>query len=54
MGNELWQESATSLAKKIRDGETTSREVVEAHLARIEVVNGELNAVVEVRPDRCV
>ena len=49
MGNELWQESATSLARKISDGETTSREVVEAHLARIEAVNGELNAVVEVR-----
>jgi amidase len=51
MGNELWQESATELAKKIRDGETTSREVVEAHLARIEAVNGDLNAVVEIRPD---
>ena len=51
MGNELWQESATALAKKIRDGETTSREVVEAHLARIEAVNGDLNAVVEIRPD---
>ena len=51
MGNELWLESATELAKKIRDGETTSREVVEAHLARIEAVNGDLNAVVEIRPD---
>jgi len=51
MGDELWQESATALAKKIRDGETTSREVIEAHLSRIEAVNGELNAVVEIRPD---
>jgi len=51
MGRELWQESASSLAKMIRDGETTSREVVEAHLERIESVNGAVNAVVEVRPD---
>jgi len=51
MGHELWQESASSLARKIRSGETTSREVVEAHLARIEAVNGSINAVVEVRPD---
>ena len=35
----------------IRDGETTSREVVEAHLERIDAVNGAINAVVEVRPD---
>ena len=51
MGNELWQESASSLAKMIRNGLTTSREVVEAHLARINAVNEAVNAVVEVRPD---
>jgi amidase len=51
MGLELWQESATSLARKIRTGETTSRDVIEAHLERIEEVNGSLNAIVEVRPD---
>jgi len=51
MGLELWQESAASLARKIRTGETTSREVIEAHLERIQAVNGSLNAVVEVRPD---
>ena len=51
MGNELWQESATELARKIRSGETTSREVVEAHLERIEAVNSQLNAVVEVRAE---
>ena len=51
MGQELWQESASSLAQKIRSGEATSREVVEAHLERIEAVNGSINAVVEVRPD---
>ncbi|HEY5439319.1 MAG TPA: amidase family protein [Acidimicrobiales bacterium] len=51
MGSELWQESASSLAAMIRSGATTSREVVDAHLARINDVNEALNAVVEVRPD---
>jgi amidase len=51
MGNELWQESATTLAELIRTGASTSREIVEAHLERIEAVNPLVNAVVEVRPD---
>ena len=51
MSQELWQESATTLATMIRTGEVTSRDVVEAHLERIEKVNGSLNAIVEVRPD---
>jgi amidase len=51
MGKELWQESAAALAYKIRTGSTTSRDVIEAHLERIELVNGQVNAVVEVRPD---
>ncbi len=51
MTQELWQLSAGTLASMIRAGETTSREVAEAHLARIEAVNPEVNGVVEVRPD---
>jgi amidase len=51
VSKELWQESASLLAQLIRSGQTSSREVVEAHLARIEEVNGAVNAVVEVRPD---
>ncbi len=43
---ELWQRSALELAAMIRDGETTSRKVVEAHLGRIDAVNDALNAVV--------
>ena len=43
---ELWQYSALELAERIRRGDTSSREVVEAHLARIDDVNGHLNAVV--------
>jgi amidase len=49
--DELWRESASSLAALIRSGEVTSREVVEAHLERVEEVNGSVNAIVEVRPD---
>lgn len=51
MARELWRESATTLAHLIRSGQTSSREVIEAHLERIEAVNGEVNAVVEVRPE---
>jgi amidase len=51
VAKELWQESATSLAQLIRSGQTSSREVVEGHLARIDSVNGAVNAVVEVRAD---
>ena len=38
--------SGTELASLIRSGEVTSREVVDAHIAHIEKVNPELNAVV--------
>jgi amidase len=48
---ELWQESASSLANMIRSGAASSRDVIEAHLERIDAVNGAVNAVVEVRPD---
>jgi amidase len=51
VGRELWQMSALTLAAMIRDGEVTSRDVVDAHLTRIDSVNADVNAVVEVRPD---
>ena len=44
--SELWQLSALELAKRIRTGEATSREVLQAHIDRVESVNGHLNAVV--------
>lgn len=43
---ELWQLGALELAATIRAGEASSREIMEAHLARIEAVNPALNAVV--------
>jgi amidase len=51
MAKELWQESASTLAELIRSGQTSSREVAASHLSRIESVNPDVNAVVEVRPD---
>ena len=42
---ELCRMSATELAEAIRSGQVSSREVVEAHLRRIEEVNPAINAV---------
>jgi amidase len=38
-GDELWRETATVLAMRIRRRELSSVEVVRAHLARIDAVN---------------
>jgi amidase len=48
---ELWQLGALELADLIRKQETTSREVLDALLARIDAVNGDLNAVVALLPE---
>jgi amidase len=45
MGDELWRSGAVELAARIAKREVSSVEVVEAHLARIDAVNGSLNAV---------
>jgi len=45
---ELWQMSAGDLARLIRARQASSREVVDAHLDRIDAVNGRVNAIVEV------
>ncbi len=42
---QLWRMSATELADVIRTRQASSREVVEAHLRRIEAVNPSINAV---------
>ncbi len=49
--SELWQLGALELAEKIAGKEVSSREVLEAHLARVEQVNGDLNAVVRLLTD---
>ncbi len=48
---ELWRHSATDLARLIATRQTSSAEVIEAHLARIAEVNPKLNAVVRVLAD---
>lgn len=45
MTSEMWRYSAGELAQMISNGATTSREVVESHIARIGEVNGSVNAV---------
>lgn len=49
--SDLWQRSAIELAGLIRAKEVSSREVIEAHLARIDAVNPTLHAVVRVLAD---
>lgn len=39
--------SATEMARRIRDGELSSEELIHAHLARIEDINPALNAIVQ-------
>ena len=48
---ELWQLGALELADRIRSREVSSREVLEAHLARVDACNGSLNAVVRILAD---
>ncbi|HWZ18541.1 MAG TPA: amidase [Ktedonobacteraceae bacterium] len=49
--DELIYTSATSLAQAIRDKQVSSQEVVEAYIHRIEAVNPQLNAVVQLTAD---
>ena len=44
----IWEYSATELAAQIKAKQVSSREVIDAHLARIAAVNPHLNAVVAV------
>ena len=51
---ELWHSSAVELAAMIRDREVSSREVIQAHLERVEAVNPYLNAIVRLLPDQAL
>lgn len=44
--NEITQHSATEIAQSVRSGKFSAREVVDAHIERIEAVNPHINAVV--------
>jgi amidase len=49
--SELWQLPATEIARLVRSGQTSAREVLEAHAARIEQVAEPLNAFTELYLD---
>ena len=51
MTDELWRQTATTLARMIRAKEVSAREVVESHLARIDAVNSQVNAITVVLAD---
>lgn len=52
--SELWRLSASEMVRQMAAGEVTSRELVEAHLARIDAVNPRVNAVVRVLRDEAL
>ena len=52
--SELWRQSAVELATMIRNRDVSSREVVQAHLDRVEAVNPHLNAIVRLLPDQAL
>jgi len=52
--SELWQRGAVELAAMIRGREVSSREVIQAHLDRVEAVNPRVNAVVRLLPEQAL
>jgi amidase len=52
--SELWRKSALELAAMIRGREVSSREVVQAHLDRVEAVNPHVNAIVRLLPEQAL
>jgi amidase len=50
----LWCMSATDLAEAIRSRQTSSQDVIEAHLRRIEAVNPSINAVTVVLGEQAI
>lgn len=54
IATELWRMSATEMAEAIRSNQVSSREVIEAHLRRIEEVNPSINAVTVLLAERAL
>jgi amidase len=52
--SDLWRMGAVELAEAIRSGQVSSREVIEAHLRRIEAVNPAVNAVTVVLAEQAL
>ncbi|MCZ6445779.1 MAG: amidase [Planctomycetota bacterium] len=51
MSDDLWRWSAAKLANALREKSVSSREIVQAHLERIDAVNGAVNALTVVFTD---
>ena len=51
---DLWQLGALEIAAAIRNRETTSREVLDAIIERVDAVNGQLNAIVALLDDEAL
>ncbi len=51
---DLWQLSASEIARRMRRREISSREVIESHLRRIEALNPTLNALTVVLADEAL
>ena len=51
---EFWQESAATLARRVRDRDSSAVEIAEAALARLDSVNPAINAVVAEFPDEAL
>ncbi|MDK3075950.1 amidase family protein [Sedimentitalea sp. JM2-8] len=51
---ELWELSASEIARRVRSAEVSAVEVTKAHLDRLAVVNPRLNAVVQEFPDEAL
>lgn len=54
ISNELWRASASDLAQAIRNKTVSSREVIEAHLARIEQINPRINAITQILAEQAL
>ena len=52
--SDLWQQSASSLAKMVRNGEVSAVEVTESALTRLNKVNPAINAVVTEMPEEAL
>jgi amidase len=54
MSGELWRCPAVELAAMLAKGTVSAREVLDAHLARIEQANGPINAIVTLSVERAI
>jgi amidase len=52
--SELWQQSASVIAKMVKSGEVSALEVTESALARLDMVNPAINAVVTEMPEEAL